>query len=42
MTKALALKIAYENRYNSNIVPGTRHLDSLFTTNLVYSFGKSK
>ncbi|MGH8126382.1 MAG: DUF481 domain-containing protein [Rhodanobacteraceae bacterium] len=41
MTKTLALKIAYENRYNSNIVPGTRHLDSLFTTNLVYSFGKS-
>lgn len=39
MTKALALKIAYENRYNSNIVPGTRHMDSLFTTNLVYSFG---
>ncbi|HEU0277086.1 MAG TPA: DUF481 domain-containing protein [Rhodanobacteraceae bacterium] len=39
MTKALALKIAYENRYNSDIVPGTRHLDSLFTTNLVYNFG---
>ncbi|MGH8114046.1 MAG: DUF481 domain-containing protein [Rhodanobacteraceae bacterium] len=42
MTKALALKVAYENRYNSNIVPGTMHLDSLFTTNLVYSFGGSK
>lgn len=42
MTKALALKIAYENRYNSNIVPGTRHMDSLFTTNLVYSFGGAK
>lgn len=42
MTKALALKVAYENRYNSNIVPGTKHLDSLFTTNLVYSFGGSK
>ncbi|MGN6705092.1 MAG: DUF481 domain-containing protein [Rhodanobacter sp.] len=41
MTKTLALKIAYENRYNSNIVPGTKHMDSLFTTNLVYSFGKS-
>jgi len=41
MTKTLALKIAYENRYNSNIVPGTQHMDSLFTTNLVYSFGKS-
>ncbi|MGN6788068.1 MAG: DUF481 domain-containing protein [Rhodanobacteraceae bacterium] len=42
MTKTLALKVAYENRYNSNIVPGTRHMDSLFTTNLVYSFGASK
>ena len=42
MTKTLALKIAYENRYNSNIVPGTKHLDSLFTTNLVYNFGRSQ
>ncbi|MGH8144804.1 MAG: DUF481 domain-containing protein [Rhodanobacteraceae bacterium] len=42
MTKTLALKVAYENRYNSNIVPGTKHMDSLFTTNLVYSFGKSQ
>jgi putative salt-induced outer membrane protein len=42
MTRTLALKVAYENRYNSNIVPGTRHMDSLFTTNLVYSFGQSK
>lgn len=40
MTKTLALKVAYENRYNSAIVPGTKHMDSLFTTNLVYSFGK--
>ncbi|HLI18207.1 MAG TPA: DUF481 domain-containing protein [Rhodanobacteraceae bacterium] len=42
MTRTLALKVAYENRYNSNIVPGTKHLDSLFTTNLVYNFGKTK
>lgn len=42
MTKTLALKVAYENRYNSNIVPGTKHLDSLFTTNLVYNFGNSQ
>ncbi|TAN06705.1 MAG: DUF481 domain-containing protein [Rhodanobacteraceae bacterium] len=42
MTRTLALKIAYENRYNSDIVPGTRHMDTLFTTNLVYSFGKSR
>lgn len=41
MTKTLALKVAYENRYNSDIVPGTQHMDSLFTTNLVYSFGGS-
>jgi putative salt-induced outer membrane protein len=42
MTKTLALKIAYENRFNSNIVPGTRHLDSLLTTNLVYNFGRGQ
>lgn len=42
MTRTLALKVAYENRYNSNIVPGTKHMDSLLTTNLVYSFGKKK
>lgn len=42
MTRTLALKVAYENRYNSNIVPGTRNMDSLFTTNLVYSFGGKK
>ena len=42
MTKALALKVAYENRYNTTIVPGTKHMDSLLTTNLVYNFGNSK
>ena len=42
MTRTLALKVAYENRYNSSIVPGTKHMDSLFTTNLVYNFGASK
>jgi putative salt-induced outer membrane protein len=42
MTKTLALKVGYENRYNSNIVPDTEHMDSLFTTNLVYNFGGSK
>lgn len=42
MTKTLALKVAYENRYNSDTVPGTKHMDSLFTTNLVYNFGQSK
>lgn len=42
MTRTLGLKIAYEHRYNSNIVPGTKHMDTLFTTNLVYSFGGAK
>ncbi|HEX5961578.1 MAG TPA: DUF481 domain-containing protein [Rhodanobacteraceae bacterium] len=42
MTRTLALKVAYGNRYNSSIVPGTKHMDSLFTTNLVYSFGGAK
>ena len=42
MTKTLALKVAYENRYNTTIVPGTKHMDSLLTTNLVYNFGGSK
>ena len=42
MTKTLALKVAYQNRYNSDTVPGTEHMDSLFTTNLVYNFGKSE
>lgn len=40
MSKALALKVGYQTRYNSDIAPGTGHVDQLFTTNLVYSFGK--
>ncbi len=40
MTKALALKVGYQTRYTSNITPGTRHVDQLFTTNLVYSIGR--
>ncbi len=39
MTKALALKVGYQTRYNSNISPGTQHSDQLLTTNLVYSIG---
>jgi len=42
MTKALAVKLGYETRYNSEIAPGTEHSDQLFTTNLVYSFSGSK
>jgi len=38
MTKALALKVGYQTRYNSSITPGTQHSDQLFTTNLVYNF----
>ena len=38
MTKTLALKVGYQTRYNSNITPGTEHVDQLFTTNLVYNF----
>lgn len=42
MTKALAVKLGYETRYNSEIAPGAEHADQLFTTNLVYSFSGSK
>ncbi|HXS74172.1 MAG TPA: DUF481 domain-containing protein [Rhodanobacteraceae bacterium] len=42
MTKALALKLGYETRYNSEIAPGAEHSDQLLTTNLVYSFSGSK
>jgi putative salt-induced outer membrane protein len=38
MTQKLALKLGYQLRYNSNVEPGIRHKDQLFTTNLVYNF----
>lgn len=38
MTKKLALKLAYQIRYNSDVAPGTRSTDTLYTTNLVYNF----
>jgi putative salt-induced outer membrane protein len=38
MTKKLALKIAYQLRYNSDTTPGTQSTDQLYTTNLVYNF----
>jgi len=38
MTKKLALKIAFQIRYNSDVAPGTKSTDQLYTTNLVYNF----
>lgn len=39
MTQKLALKVAYELRYNSDVASeDTKHMDRLFTTNLVYNF----
>jgi len=38
MTKKLALKLAYQVRYNSDTQPGTQSTDTLYTTNLVYNF----
>jgi putative salt-induced outer membrane protein len=38
MTKKLALKLAYQVRYNSHTPLGTKSTDQLYTTNLVYNF----
>jgi putative salt-induced outer membrane protein len=38
MNDKLALKLGYQVRYNSDIVPGAKHSDQLLTTNLVYNF----
>lgn len=38
MTKQLGLKAGYEVRRNSDVLPGFKTVDQLFTTNLVYSF----
>jgi putative salt-induced outer membrane protein len=38
MTKKLALKIDYQVRNNSDVLPGFKKTDQLFTTNLVYGF----
>lgn len=38
MTKKLAVKVGYQVRHNSDVLPGTRKTDTLTTTNLVYSF----
>jgi putative salt-induced outer membrane protein len=38
MTKKLALKVGFQVRHNSNVLPGVKKSDTLTTTNLVYSF----
>jgi putative salt-induced outer membrane protein len=38
MTKKLALKVGFQVRYNSDVQPGIKQMDTLTTTNLVYSF----
>jgi putative salt-induced outer membrane protein len=38
MTQKLALKVGFQVRHNSDVLPGTRKNDTLTTTNLVYSF----
>ena len=38
VTNTLALKVAYQVRYNSDVLSGYKHTDQLLTTNLVYSF----
>ena len=38
MTNALALKLGYQVRHNSEVTPGSKKTDQLLTTNLVYKF----
>jgi len=38
MTRKLALKVGFQVRHNSDVLPGTKKTDTLTTTNLVYSF----
>jgi putative salt-induced outer membrane protein len=38
MTKKLALKVGFQVRHNSDVLPGIKKMDTLTTTNLVYSF----
>lgn len=37
MTRKLALKVGFEVRHNSNVLPGLKRTDTLTTTNLVYN-----
>jgi putative salt-induced outer membrane protein len=38
MTTKLALKVGFQVRHNSDVLPGIKKTDTLTTTNLVYSF----
>lgn len=38
MTKKLALKVGFQVRHNSSVLPGIKKTDTLTTTNLVYNF----
>ncbi|MFK2877957.1 DUF481 domain-containing protein [Rhodanobacter hydrolyticus] len=38
MTKKLALKVGFQVRHNSDVLPGIKRTDTLTTTNLVYNF----
>ena len=38
MTKKLALKVGFQVRHNSDVLPGIKKTDTLTTTNLVYNF----
>lgn len=38
MTRKLALKVGFQVRSNSDVLPGVKKTDTLTTTNLVYSF----
>ncbi|MDW2981183.1 DUF481 domain-containing protein [Rhodanobacter sp. KK11] len=38
MTRKLALKVGFQVRHNSDVLPGIKKTDTLTTTNLVYSF----
>lgn len=39
INKKLALKVGYQVRHNTDVLPGTKKTDQLMTTNLVYNFG---
>ncbi|MEO7199240.1 MAG: DUF481 domain-containing protein [Dokdonella sp.] len=38
MTKKMALKVGFQVRHNTDVLPGIKKTDTLTTTNLVYSF----
>jgi putative salt-induced outer membrane protein len=38
MTKKLALKLGFQIRHNTSVLPGIKMNDTLTTTNIAYSF----